>query len=275
MKIYLIILLLLYTSINSFGQKKKDEPTSYKDDINFDWKRDNDTLRLLAKSNSLAPIQIYIHSRKDNVELNSFLLKSKDSIEIIKLMEKKSDSIFKNQINDSLKISYFLGHKSLIKPNLDYLYRFPFKKGKKYEVSQSFNGRTSHRSERSKYAIDFQLNVGETIYAARDGLVIKVIDWFTKQGGKELINAANRILILHEDGTIASYVHLNYKGSFVKEGQQVIEGQKIGISGLTGFTNGPHLHFVVRKENDIAIPIYFKGYNKIILRKGKRYKIKD
>jgi murein DD-endopeptidase MepM/ murein hydrolase activator NlpD len=170
-----------------FSQKKNDEPTSYKDDLSLDWKRHNDTLKLVAKSKSLASIQMYFHSRKDNSELKSFLLKSRDSIELIKFKGSQSDSIFKSQVNDSIRVSYFLGHKSLINPDLNHPYRFPFKKGKKYEVSQSFNGRTSHSSERSKYAIDFQLDIGEPVHAARSGIVIKVIDWFTKQGGEELL----------------------------------------------------------------------------------------
>lgn len=251
-----------------------DEATTYKDDLTLDWIKNNDTLKLVAKSKSFAPIQIYFHSIENKIELNTFLLKPKDSVEVVQYRGHKSDSTFTTQFKDSVRVSYFLGHKSLTKPDLDYPYRLPFKKGKKYEVSQGFNGRTSHQSERSKYAIDFQLNIGESVYAARGGTVIKVIDWFTKKGGKELINAANRILVLHNDGTIASYVHLDYKGSFVKEGEKVIEGQKIGISGLTGFTNGPHLHFVVRKEKDIAIPVYFKGYFNQKLKKGKRYRIK-
>ena len=197
----------------------------------------------------------------------------KSQISLVKYKGKIADSIYPQYFMDSVRVSYYWGHKSLINPDLDYAYRFPFKKGKKYEVSQSFNGKFSHNDEKSKYAIDFQLNIGEPVYAAREGIVIKVIDWFTKQGGTELRNAANRIIILHSDGTFASYVHLDYKSSFVKEGETVKRGQKIGLSGLTGFTRGPHLHFVVRKENDIAIPIYFRGYEGKVLKQGKRYKV--
>ncbi len=274
-KIYSSLFLILLLSAICFGQKKKDEPTSYTDDLTFEWKKETDTLRLVATSKSLAPIQIYFHSRKDSVALTSFLLPSKDSLALIRYHGQQLDSVYQKKVGDSLRISYFLGHDSLIRPNLKYRYQLPFKRGKKYEVSQSFNGKSSHQSERSQYAIDFQLNVGEAVHAARGGLVIKVIDWFTKQGGRELLHAANRIVILHDDGTLASYVHLDYKGSFVKEGETVLEGQKIGLSGLTGFTRGPHLHFVVRKERDIAIPVYFKGYENQILKQGRRYKIKD
>lgn len=272
---YFFLTVLYFQMVSAFGQKQIDEPTTYKDDLSFDWKKNENVLQLIAKNKLLVPLQIYFHFRKDGSELQSFLLHPKDSVTLVSYTGKQPDSIFKKQLNDSIRIRYYFGHASLIKPNLNHIYRFPFKKGKKYRVSQSFNGKASHSSERSKYAIDFQLEVGEPVYAAREGLVIKVIDWFTKQGGKELINAANRIVILHADGTMASYVHLSYKGSFVKEGQKVSEGQKIGISGLTGYTNGPHLHFVVRKENDIAIPIYFKGYKGKTLKKGKKYKIID
>ena len=273
MRTYLIILLIIFNPINGFGQKKIDESTTYKDDLSFEWKKKSDTLKFVARNKILTPIQIYFHSRKGSTELKSFLLMQKDSIELLKYSGSLSDSIFISGLRDSIRVSYFWGHKSLINPDLDYLYRFPFKKGRRYEVSQSFNGKASHYNEKSKYAIDFQLNVGEPVYAARDGIVVKVIDWFTKQGGKELRNSANRIVILHSDGTLGSYVHLDYKGSFVKEGQIVEKGQKIAISGLTGYTRGPHLHFVVRKENDIAIPVFFKGFEGKVLKKGKRYKV--
>ena len=118
------------------------------------------------------------------------------------------------------------------------------------------------------------MQVGDPVYAARGGLVIKAIDWFTKQGGPELVKAANRIVILHEDGTMASYVHLIYKGVLVKEGDRIEMGQKIGYSGLTGYTNGTHLHFVVRKERDISIPIYFRGHEQKELKMGKKYSYK-
>ena len=275
MRTYFILFLLIIYTNNALGQKQKDEPTSYKDDLSFDWKKDNDTLKLVTKNKLLTSIQVYFYLRKDSSELKSFLLPPKDSVYLVKYTGKIPDSIFKTQFNDSIKINYFLGHKSVINPDLNYLYRLPFKKEKKYRVSQTFNGEATHQSERSKYAIDFQLSVGEPVYSAREGIVIKVVDWFTKQGGKELIHRANRIVILHPDGTLGYYVHLDYKGSFVKEGEKIKKGQKIGISGITGYTSGPHLHFVVRKENDIAIPVYFNGYEGKVLKKGKKYEVVD
>ena len=273
-KNYVLIIITLI-GFNCHSQKKDDQPISYKDDLTFSWNKTKDSLIFRAQSKSLAPIEIILYSQANNQELEAYLLNAKDSITLLKLPIALSDSITKQHVSDSIRFAYYLGHKKLCSPNLDYNYRFPFKAGKRYEVSQGFNGKFSHHSERSKYAIDFQLDVGEPVFAARGGLVIKVIDWFTKQGGKALINAANKILILHDDGTIAAYVHLQYKSSLVKEGERVQQGQKIGFSGVTGFTRGPHLHFVVRKERDMAIPIYFKGFENKVLKKGKRYKLVD
>ena len=269
----LIISILCLYALSCFGQKQQDEPITYLDDLSIGWKKDSDTLKFIATSKSFAPIEIYFTEEKSQIELQSFLLKPKDSIQLIKYNGKLPDSTVISRFSDSIRVGYYLGHQSVIEPDLDYLYRLPFKKKKKYEVSQSFNGKFSHNSLQSQYAIDFQLNVGEPVYAAREGTVVKVVDWFTKQGGKALIDAANKIVILHSDGTLASYVHLNYQGSFVKEGEFVERGQKIGISGVTGYTRGPHLHYVVRKERDISIPIYFEGYKGKMLKKGKRYKV--
>ncbi len=259
----------------SYSQKKNDEPVTYKDDFAFTWKKENDSLQLIAKSKLRTVSEFIISNRETGLELNSLIVKPQDSIILIQYKGSKPDSLFRKELMDSLNVAYYFGHKSVVHPDLDFAYRLPFKEGKKYRVSQGFKGKVSHHSKASMYAIDFQLNVGEPVYAARGGLVIKVIDWFTKQGGKELIKAANRILILHNDGTIASYVHLDYKGSFVKEGDIVAMGDKIGVSGLTGYTRGPHLHFVVRKERDIAIPIHFDGYLNENLKQGKKYRIKQ
>lgn len=257
------------------GQKKMDEPLTYQDEITMEWKKIGDTLKIMASNKLLVPMEIAFYAQDTGSKLKSFLLRPKDSVLLMKKYLSPEDSTHINRIKDSIRIGYTWGHEELIEPDLDYAYRFPFKKGEKYEVSQTFNEKTSHRSTRSKYAIDFQLDVGEPVFAARGGTVVRVVDWFTKQGGPELINAANKIIILHDDGTMAFYVHLDYQGSLVQEGQRVNKGDQVGVSGVTGYTRGPHLHFVVRKENNIAVPVHFEGFEGEVLKKGKKYKVQS
>lgn len=183
-------------------------------------------------------------------------------------------------VKDTTEINYLeyfefkgtWGDSNTAKHNEDYLYRLPYGQGKKIKIIQTWGGNFSHNSVRSKYAIDFGTQVGDTIYAAREGVVMKTKDDSTERGGRDMIDKANEVLIFHEDGTIASYVHLDYKGVFVEPGEQVERGQAIGISGFTGFTTTPHLHFVVREAKNVSVPIYFENLPKAPLKKGRKYK---
>jgi len=160
------------------------------------------------------------------------------------------------------------------KPNLKYLYTLPWQKGRKYKIIQGFNGKFSHSAKHSKYAYDFSTHVGDTIIAAREGIVIFTKDNSKERGGREAMDKANKIIVYHDDGTFGHYVHLDYKGLLVKNGDSIEAGQPIGISGFTGFTTIPHLHFVVMKFGSEAIPIYFKDYPKKPLKQGKYYRRK-
>jgi len=184
--------------------------------------------------------------------------------------------IYNNTINmnDHLQIKGIIGDPSTSKHATKYLYRLPFKKNKPYKVTQGFNGKKSHFSIKSKYAIDFNLKIGDTVYAAREGIVAITKKDFNEYGDIKYIEKANRIVIFHDDGTTASYVHLDYQGVFVQPGEYIEKGQPIGISGLTGYTSGPHLHFVVREARDVSVLIYFEGYASTTLKKGKKYKRK-
>src|SRR5439155_21697463 len=72
--------------------------------------------------------------------------------------------------------------------------------------------------------------------------------------------------------------HLSKDGAKVKVGQIVEPGDLIGLSGNTGFTSGPHLHFSVFKTKDgkqrQSIPVKFQtaNANSLTLAEGKSYK---
>lgn len=96
---------------------------------------------------------------------------------------------------------------------------FPFSKSKHYELIQGWGSRLSHYDLRSYHALDFKMKFGEPVHAARPGIVVRSIENFTKNGGRELQNDANVIIIKHEDNTYAHYVHLKPNGSRVEVGQ--------------------------------------------------------
>ncbi|MCF7222525.1 peptidoglycan DD-metalloendopeptidase family protein [Marilutibacter chinensis] len=131
-------------------------------------------------------------------------------------------------------------------------------------VEQGYGGSFSHRDPQNLYAVDFAAPIGTPVLAAREGMVMQVESDFDhaglnmeKYGGR-----ANFIRILHDDGTMALYAHLREEGVHVRVGQRVRAGQVIGLSGNTGFTTGPHLHFVVQVNRGMrleSLPFRMRG----------------
>lgn len=140
------------------------------------------------------------------------------------------------------------------------LYRLPFEEGRDVQVNQSCNGSFSHFGI-SFFAVDFGLSTGDPIHAARSGRVIDVTEHLTEGGVDEgLRDFANDIVILHEDGTVASYSHLQFDGALVEIGDWVETGQLIGLAGNTGYSSGDHLDFVVRRatlDGVVSVPVTF------------------
>ena len=142
-------------------------------------------------------------------------------------------------------------------------YRAPFAVGSTVVVSQAYPDQFTHVTPDSKYAVDFALPDGSQVYAARAGTVINIRhDAFRGGLSPLLLDQANMVAILHDDGTIALYAHLHWDSIRVHIGQHVERGEYIANSGNTGFSSGPHLHFcVVRNDNfeAVSVPIEFAG----------------
>ncbi len=150
----------------------------------------------------------------------------------------------------------------------------PFPEGKSYKIIQGYNGSFSHTSSYSKYALDFDLKIGDTVTVADDGFVIGVIEGY-KYGGnsRKWRDYANFITVYHpHSGFYTQYVHLVLNGSFVEVGDTLKMGQPIGLSGKTGFSSVEHLHFNVLipgKSGMISYPIQFiEGYDGRELERG-------
>ena len=130
-------------------------------------------------------------------------------------------------------------------PDENVLYRLPFEAGRSYRVAQGYNGQRTHEG-RDQYAVDFAMRKGTPVCAARAGVVVDVKE-SSKTGGssEKFRDKSNYVCIAHADGTVAEYHHLHYDGVLVEIAQQVEAGQRIAISGNTGYSTGPHLHFGV------------------------------
>lgn len=84
--------------------------------------------------------------------------------------------------------------------------------------------------------IDTVLPEGSPVLAADDGVVVLVGSGTTGYG--------NYVVLAHAGGLDTLYGHLNK--ALVKVGDQVTQGQPIGLEGSTGNSTGPHLHFELR-----------------------------
>jgi murein DD-endopeptidase MepM/ murein hydrolase activator NlpD len=158
-----------------------------------------------------------------------------------------------------------------------YLYAFPYASGDSYRVLQGYGSRFSHTGLET-YAVDFDMPEGTPVHAARDGVVARVeeshsIGCWEKGCGRY----ANYVVILHDDGTTGEYYHLQQHGALVDVGDVVARGQKIGLSGNTGHTTMPHLHFAVYRAtewgNTQSIPVRFQSADGLVKRprRGAHY----
>lgn len=129
-------------------------------------------------------------------------------------------------------------------------YHLPYRDGSRYRVVQGHFGNTSH-DETSAYAVDFAMRTGTPVCAARGGFVVGLFAGWPAGGPNEAhAKRVNYILIRHRDRTLGAYYHLKQNGVRVRLGQKVERGQVIALSGNSGFSFAPHLHFEVLKALD-------------------------
>jgi murein DD-endopeptidase MepM/ murein hydrolase activator NlpD len=137
-------------------------------------------------------------------------------------------------------------------------YRYPLPwQGGPFRLSQGANGQYSHFGVKSRYALDIAMPEGTPIIAARDGVVVKTENAQTGHGTDP---SGNFVRVLHDDGTMGVYLHLKRGSVTVREGQRVAVGSALALSGNTGNSSGPHLHFVVQRNTGlglVSIPYQF------------------
>jgi murein DD-endopeptidase MepM/ murein hydrolase activator NlpD len=154
---------------------------------------------------------------------------------------------------------------ALLPPASPDAYRLPWACGKTYPVTQGNHGdicgvHGDHVGVQ-EFAWDFGLPMGTPVLATRAGVVTLAATLsppgsschdgcpFRFASPEQIaccaicLYAANRVNVLHDDGAISTYAHLDQV--VVPEGQRVRAGELLGYSGTSGCSTGPHLHFQV------------------------------
>ena len=159
-----------------------------------------------------------------------------------------------------------------------FAYALPYKDGPR-RVRQGFLGRFSHyMGSQDEYAIDWSMPIGTKVYASRAGTVAAFRSDVDEGGPDPKYKSDyNYIVIRHDDGTYAEYLHIDSDGVKVHAGDKVSQGQFIGLSGNTGYTSEPHLHFAVFNtvtghiRKTIPIEFMLPSGKRIVLQEGRSY----
>ncbi|MFI8192918.1 M23 family metallopeptidase [Streptomyces sp. NPDC085946] len=110
---------------------------------------------------------------------------------------------------------------------------------KTYKLSASF-AQAGGMWQSTHSGQDFAVPTGTPVLAVHDGTVVKA----GGNGAGDGPAYGNAVVIKHGNGSYSQYAHLSKVN--VKIGQAVKTGQKIALSGNTGNSSGPHLHFEIR-----------------------------
>ena len=138
-------------------------------------------------------------------------------------------------------------------------YILPYPVGASYSIYQSYCNPTA--GHRNQLAYDFTIPIGDTVVAAREGVVRQLREDSPDNGEGE--GEHNLVFIEHADGTAGFYAHLMQNSVVVEVGDTVETGQYFAQSGNSGESDEPHLHFGVYEDyppiEGVDIPINFRN----------------
>lgn len=124
----------------------------------------------------------------------------------------------------------------------------PLMSGLSVPTDGEFGNRASFRTQPHR-GVDFVAKEGTSVFAIKSGKVLKA-GWEGDLG--------NMVRIEHPDGTRTVYGHL--KSQLVSEGQSIVEGSQIALSGNTGRSTGPHLHVALEDQyGSVSDPMAILG----------------
>ncbi|UFH30740.1 M23 family metallopeptidase [Chryseobacterium sp. C-71] len=230
--------------------------------------RKGDTITFYVDNQEIYPVSLVFNGQPEINNLKKPELFRTAQVIPAKTMRQKVTFFVVNDKKKGWGIKKMPGYKSYIGDitikNYDtqYVYDLPFGKGKAFWIHQGYNGNFSHQNENS---LDFIMPEGTEVLASREGLVIEIVQSNNKScPTQSCAPFGNYVSILHPDGTIAQYYHLQQNGVQVKLGDSVTKGQFIAYSGNTGWSSGPHLHFNVylssatAEKNRVTVKTLFR-----------------
>jgi murein DD-endopeptidase MepM/ murein hydrolase activator NlpD len=246
--------------------------------------RKGDTITFYVDNQEIYPVSLVFNGQPEINNLKKPELFKTTQVIPAKTVKQKVTYFVVNDKNKGWGIKKMPGYQSYMGDitikNYDtqYVYDLPFGKGKALWIHQGYNGTFSHQNENS---LDFIMPEGTEVLAAREGKVIDIVQSNNRScPTRSCAPFGNYVSILHPDGTIAQYYHLEQNGVQVKLGDSVTKGQFIAYSGNTGWSSGPHLHFNVyissatADKNRITVKTLFKtghGDKVQYLEEGKSY----
>ena len=262
---------LVYTDRKPAGeqefQQEQIERRFEKPEVTLFQRSDPNGVMLIAKSTYFGPVQIAFRVHPiENVSAETHrsglaVLPPRSETEVVFV----GKSVEKVDLRFDSEFEFLPGQPGA-EHRPEQPYRLPYALSTSVRVSQAYPVKKTHGDPASQYAVDFVMPVGTDVFAARDGVVIEVASDFFESGTDYEVDGprANVVRVLHADGTMALYVHLNWNTIRVVPGQRVRRGEYLADSGNTGFTTGPHLHFVVQRNEGgalVAVPLEFAGPN--------------
>jgi murein DD-endopeptidase MepM/ murein hydrolase activator NlpD len=240
-KLILFFLVLLITSVGYCQINKEGDVMLSNIDT-------DDGFNVRVDNNLYCPVSVKLTLNLENLKADKssryFLVPPRASgHELLKLKVKQPDS----SSSYISKVNWSKGNMFLKEYDTLYPYSLPYKSKKSYSLTQGYNGKLTHQKS---FALDFAMREGSMVTAARDGIVVVVVDNNNIHcTGKNCAKFNNFVMVYHSDNTFALYAHIQYKGALVKNGDKIKHDQPIALSGNVGNSTGPHLHFQVHQEH--------------------------
>lgn len=239
------------SSISDYDRKKLDELIQIKKDIEELEEKLNKEKEVLvglkeeenAKKDSIE--QLLFEKKKELDDMNSEINKSQKELKKLEQAEKAQEANIK-AIEEAIEKRERAKKESarVLKGGL--IWPLP----SSHRITSNFGKRTSPKKGASSnhQGIDIGAPTGDKVIAAASGEVVIA---------KYSVSAGNYIMISHGSQIYTIYMHLSKMS--VKEGDEVVKGQKIGEVGSTGYSTGPHLHFGIRKNGVYVDPLTYVG----------------